>query len=305
MTKVSIVILNWNGTKDTLLCMESISTLAKDGLEVCTVVVDNASEAVPLKLLEKRTAGLPDFELIENVHNLGFAGGNNIGIKRAMDNGAEFVLVLNNDTVMHKNALVELVKAARKYPKVGAFTPKMYFAKGYEFHKNRYRKSDLGKVIWSAGGDMDWANVYGTNHGVDEVDEGQFDASENVDFASGAALLLRTEALERVGLFDERLFLYMEDVDLCIRLKAAGWGVRYVPKAIVWHKVSQSSGIGSQLNDYFITRNRLFVGMRYASLRTRLALGRESLKLLLFGRRWQRKGVVDAFIGKYGKGSWR
>jgi len=98
--------------------------------------------------------------------------------------------------------------------------------------------------------------------------------------------------------------MYYEDIDLSMRIKKAGFEVLYIPSANVWHKVAQSSGIGSGLNDYFITRNRLLFGMRYAKLRTRFALYRESLRFLLSGRVWQRKGVLDFYLGRLGKGSW-
>jgi GT2 family glycosyltransferase len=170
--------------------------------------------------------------------------------------------------------------------------------------KNRYKKSDLGKVIWYAGGDIDWNNVYGVNRGVDEVDHGQFDAPTQTTFGSGACLFIRTSVLQKVGLFDERYFLYLEDTDLCMRIRRAGFNVYYVPSAYLWHKVSQSSSIGSQLNDYFITRNRLIFGARYATLRANVALFRESITFLFSGRPWQKKGVVDYYTHRFGKGSW-
>ena len=98
--------------------------------------------------------------------------------------------------------------------------------------------------------------------------------------------------------------MYLEDADLSLRMRRAGWKVLYTPYGHLWHKVAQSSGIGSDLNDYYITRNRLLFGMRYASLKTRLALYKESLRFLLDGRDWQKKGVMDFYLGRFGKGSW-
>ena len=106
-------------------------------------------------------------------------------------------------------------------------------------------------------------------------------------------------------MYDKRYFAYLEDADLSQRIREAGWKVLYSPNAHLWHKVAQSSGIGSDLNDYFLTRNRMLFGMRYASLRTRFALLRESLRLLVNGRKWQRIGIRDFYFGRLGKGSWR
>lgn len=150
---------------------------------------------------------------------------------------------------------------------------------------------------------MDWDNVLGGNRGVDEVDLGQYDKTEETDFATGACMFIRRDALEKAGLFDEKYFMYLEDVDLCQRTREAGFGVMYAPKGYLWHKVARSSGIGSSLNDYYLTRNRLLFGMRYAKLRAKGALLREAFKLLLFGRKWQRQGVLDFYLGRFGRGN--
>jgi GT2 family glycosyltransferase len=303
MTKISTVIVNWNGFEDTKDCLYSLSQLKKKADIVHTIiVVDNgSSDDSVIKLKELKY----EFELIESKHNLGFAGGNNLGIRHAMQEGADYIFVLNNDTEVDTKLIIDLLAVAEEDDKSGLISPKIYFAKGYEFHKERYKKSELGKVIWYAGGDIDWNNVYGSNHGVDEVDNGQFDQSRETEFATGAAVLMNTRALKKVGLFDEQYFLYLEDADLSMRMKKKGWKVLYAPRPKVWHKVSQSSGIGSNLNDYFITRNRLLFGMKYAPLRAKIALLRESVRLLITGRQWQKVGVMDYYIGNLRKGSWK
>ena len=117
-------------------------------------------------------------------------------------------------------------------------------------------------------------------------------------------MFLTKEVLEKVGLFDEKYFMYYEDTDLSLRIRKAGFKVLYVPTGIVWHKIAQSSGIGSDLNDYYITRNRLLFGVKYAKLRTKLALFKESIRFLINGRKWQKRAVIDYFIGNFEKGSW-
>lgn len=309
MIKVSVVTLNWNTPGITIECLESLANVTKRNVDLEVIIIDNASNDDSAskfkKWIKSRKASKNiTWKLIVNEDNLGFAAGNNVGISEAVKKGADYVLLLNNDTEVHKDFIVELLKSAERNKLAGVITPKIYFAKGYEFHKERYKKSELGKVIWAAGGEMDWDNVYGSNWGVDEADGKKFDKEKEVDFASGACMLLRVEALRDVGFFDHEYFMYLEDVDLCVRMKKQGWGVLYAPKSKIWHKVSQSSGIGSDLNDYFITRNRLLFGNKYASMRTRFALLRESMRFLISGRKWQAVGVRDYYLRKLGKGSW-
>jgi GT2 family glycosyltransferase len=306
--KVSIIILNWNRKKDTVECLESISNLRFSDCELEIIVVDNHSKDGSQKAVEKAFKELEkngfSCKQIENKENLGFAAGNNVGMRYALDNGADYLLILNNDTEVDKELINKLLMVAKKHPKAGAIAPKIYFAKGFEFH-DRYKKSELGKVIWFAGGDIDWDNVYGTNHGVDEVDKGQFNKTREIDFATGACMFLKSKALKEVGLFDEKFFMYLEDADLSQRLKKKGWKVLYTPKTKIWHKVAQSSGIGSDLNDYFISRNRMLFGMYFAPMRTKAALIRESFKLLIKGRKWQKTGIMDFYLGRFKRGSWK
>jgi len=301
--KVAIIIINFNGEEDTAQCLRSLEALNFPKENLLTVVVDNGSKK---KLeLSKTTLASGNIKVLDAGENLGFAGGNNFGIRYAIENGADYVMLLNNDTYVEKNLVKELLSAFQAESNVGIIAPKIYFAKGFEFHKNNYREEDLGKVFWYAGGIMDWENVIGRHRGVDEVDHGQYERIEDTDFATGCCFFTSVEVLQRVGFLDERLFLYYEENDLCQRVKQYGYRILYAPKAILWHKNAQSTGgSGSALQDYFITRNRLWFGMRYASLRARIALIRESIKLLISGRKWQKVGVLDFFLRKFGKGSY-
>lgn len=300
MLKVFLVILNWNRLPDTLECLDSIKDLNVRGFGLETIVVDNGSTDDSLEKLRK----IRNIKLVSNKENLGFAGGNNRGIEFALKAGANYVVVLNNDVILGKDSIWEMVKKAEESSEVGAVSPKIYFAKGFEFKKEKYKDSDLGKVIWYAGGTIDWDNVQGLTAGVDKVDRGEFGKENETDFATGTCMLISKKAVREVGMFDEKYFMYYEDTDLSIRLKKAGYRVIYCPKAKVWHKVAQSSGIGSELNDYFISRNRMLFGMKYARLRTKFALIRESVKLLLNGRKWQKIGIRDYYLGRFKKGSW-
>lgn len=295
MKKVAIVILNFNGTKDTIECLKSINKLSIPDIDLLTVIVDNGS---------KEKFKVEGIKVIRSEENLGFAGGNNVGIKYGLDWDAGYILILNNDTAVDKNLIKELIETAGSDSKIGIVVPKIYFTKGFEFHKNRYKENDLGKVLWFGGGIMDWKNVIGRHRGVDEVDNGQYDEVVSTDYATGCCMFIKREVFEKVGLFNEKYFLYCEDSDLSIRVKRAGFKIVYCPGAVLWHKNAGSSGgSGSSLQDYFITRNRLLFGMKYAPLRSKLALIKESLKLLISGRDWQKKGIADFYLKRFRKGS--
>jgi len=303
-TKISIIIVNWNRKDDTLQTLSALSKSNLEEVEAQIIVVDNASTDGSVEAIKKLQINNFDLKIINNNKNLAFAAGNNVGIKPALDWGADFVLLVNNDLNVNKNTIVELLAEARRFLRAGAIAPKIYFAAGFEYQK-KYKKDEVGRVIWYAGGDIDWDNVLGSNHGVDDVDEGQYEKTQETDFATGACVLYRSQALKEVGIFDEKFYLYLEDADLSMRLKKAGWSVLYSPRTETWHKVAQSSGSGSELNDYFITRNRLVFGLRYAPLRAKIALLRESIRLLFWGRKWQKVGVRDFYLHRFGKGSWK
>lgn len=303
MKHIFVSLLNFNGKKNTLACLDSLRDIKKDNFKLTIVAIDNASE----EKFDLRSGNIGDIPLviIKNEKNLGFSGGHNVGIKYCLENGADYVLTLNNDTYVDKNFLEELLKVSENDKKIGILAPKIYFAPGFEFHKERYLKKELGKVFWYAGGVMDWNNVIGHHRGVDNIDKGQFDKTEETELATGCCILIKKEVFEKVGMFDDKYFLYYEDADLSIRAKRKGFKIAYVPKSMIWHKnASSAGGSGSVLQDYYIARNRLLFGFRYSPIRARLALLRESLILLINGRDWQKRGVLDFYLGKLGKGSY-
>lgn len=298
--RLAVILVNYNTAADTIDCLESLKkNHLPEGLEVKTILVDNASRDDSFDLFSQK---YPEVELHQSHRNLGFAGGNNLGIKAALKWNPTHVLLLNNDTLVPTNFFKQLKDSAISQKGVGIVTPLIYFAKGYEYHKH-YKNNQLGRVVWSAGGVMDWNNLLGSNAHVDEVDDGQFTSVQETDFATGACLLIKREVIDQVGLINEDYFLYLEDLEFCQRAKKAGWKILFDPSIKLWHKISQSSGIGSNLNDYFITRNRLVFGMKYAGLRTKFALIREAIRFLRQGRPAQKQGVIDWFLGRLGKGS--
>lgn len=328
MKKVGVVILHYKGIKDTRECLQSVFKADSKGLDIKVFLVNNSPTFLSFRGVShnarrrgnlKRLPRSPDVHrdplamtetnnkitLINNKQNLGFAAGNNLGIKKALKWKADYIILLNNDTRVSKKLFVDLVKEAEKNKKIGLLSPKIYFEKGYEFHKKRYKKNELGKVIWYAGGQIDWNNVYGKHRGVDRVDKGQYKKHEETEFAAGCCLLIKPFVFERIGFLNEDYFMYWEDADFSMRTRSAGIKVCYTGKAHLWHKNAGGSGVGSSLHDYFLTRNRMLFGFRYAPFRTKLSLVRESIKKLFAGREWERIGVRDFFLQKLGKGSYK
>jgi len=293
--KIAIVVLNYNGKENTLACINSIKKLNKSNYKVKLIVVDNASNDGSREALSK----IKDITLVKNDKNLGYSGGNNIGIKHALSLGSEYILILNNDTIVEKSLIINLINSAKKGDIV---SPKIYFAKGFEFHKNRYKKEDLGKVIWYAGGKIDWQNVIGIHIGVDEVDHGQFSKRLEINLATGACILIRRQVFKKIGFFDEKYFLYLEDMDFCVRAKRAGFKIIFEPKAILWHKnASSGGGSGSGLQDYYISRNRLLFATKYAKARTKFAVFKQILSQI--NSPIKRKALIDFVTFNFGKGS--
>lgn len=302
MVNISVVLVSFNTADETHRCIASLFEMDLQGVELSVVVVDNASKKPFVLTQSEKTHAV---HLIRNHENLGFTGGFNTGLTFALTTNAAYIMALNNDTTVDRHLLQEFLQVCEKDSKIGIAVPKIYFSKGHEFHKERYKESEEGKVFWYAGGSFDWANVMSQHRGVDEVDHGQYDTSQDIDFATGCCMFFRRSVLENVGMFDDRYFLYYEDADLSCRVVKSGYRIRYVPHAVVWHEnASSSGGSGNQLQDYYITRNRMYFGFTYAPLRSKFALLRESLRLLWSGRTWQKRAVVDFYKGLRGKGSY-
>jgi len=303
--KIALIILNWKQPQLTVDTLDSIFKCHTRGFDYHIFLVDNGSTDDSVCQFKKKYKKDNRVTILETGDNLGYAGGNNFGLKFARNLDYDYYLVANNDILVAPDFLQKLYDASQQYPQA-ILTPKIYFAPGFEFHKDRYKKNEIGKVIWAVGSQLDWNNIYGSNIGIDEVDKGQYDKKlPKIDFISGCCFLISKQVIDKVGIFDDRFYLYMEDTDLTVRAKNVGFDLRLVPESIIWHCNSGSSKPGSSLQDYFITRNRLLFGFKYASLRTKFALFRESLRFLFVGSLWRKKGVLDFYFGRYGKGSWK
>jgi GT2 family glycosyltransferase len=286
--KHAAVLVNYKGWQDTIVCINSIKK-SKDAPHI--IVVDNGS---PNESVRELRVAFPDLDLIEAGDNVGFSVGNNIGIKKALKMGAEVVYILNNDTEVDPNLFFRSYRyVAGKNRIAGA---KIYYAKGYEFHD---AQKGLGTVIWYGGGYFDWGSVIAQHVGVDEIDHGQHDKIKPVDFITGCFIAVPRQVFKKIGLLDEPFFLYLEDSDFCLHAAKEGIEVMYNPNLVVYHRNSSSTVAGSALVDYYITRNRFFIGKRYGTLRLRFALLREALF-----RNWsspiRRMAFFDYLTGRMG-----
>jgi GT2 family glycosyltransferase len=299
---ISVIVLSWNSEKYISPCLKSLQELDLGDVHFEIVVVDNGSSDNTVDLVKR---DFPKVTVLETGANLGYAEGNNVGIRYALQKTNDFIWIVNPDVYVDKNSLKELLFTAKKFPSGGIFGSKIYFAPGYEFHKDRYTESDLGHVIWFAGGVIDWSNMEGKHRGVDQVDNGQFDIDCTTDFVTGASMFVRRKVFEVVGLLDPKYFLYYEENDFCQRAIKWGWKLIYVAMSKAWHANAQATGIGSSLQDYYITRNRLMFGIKHAPLYTKFLLIKQAVYLYFQGRPWQKRAIMDYLAGKLGAGSYQ
>lgn len=252
--KVYILVLNWNGKDDTMDCLKSLQFTNYDNYKI--VLVDNGSEDGSVSAVREK---FPDVEIVETGKNLGFAGGNNVGIQYAMKQGADYIFLINNDTIVNPDYLKELVVAADADPEIGAAGSKIY----YFSESNR---------IWFAGGKINWLKNKGEHIGLDEIDVGQYDEMGEVGFLTGCSLLLKREVVEKVGLLRDDYFLYYEDADYSLRIKNAGYKIVYVPKSKIYHKVSRSTKPGSASYVYYHVRNGLVCAGRNGNIFVKISI---------------------------------
>lgn len=250
---IYIVILNYNGYKDTEKCVESLRKIQYTNYKI--VIVDNASKDNSAELIKKN---LKDCTLIEAKDNTGFAGGNNVGADYAIKEGAEYVLILNNDTTVKEDFLIKLVEEFDKDEKLAVAVPKVYYEGTSRVNTFGAVKSPLGAV---------------KNIGEGEEDIGQFKKNLPVKFVMGCCMLIKATVIKEYGLFDERFFMYLEESDFCERINKK-YSIIAVAEAIIWHKNEGSTKIaGSKVNyfaKYYMRRNKLLYLDKNEKLSTRI-----------------------------------
>ncbi|VYU30775.1 N-acetylglucosaminyl-diphospho-decaprenol L-rhamnosyltransferase [Clostridium tertium] len=242
--KVAIILVNYNGEKYNEECINSILKSTYKNYEI--IVIDNNSTDNSVKLLEEKFNS--DIKIIMSDSNLGFSGANNLGIKYALNNGFDYVMLLNNDTIIESDMIELMIDASdSKY----VISPKIY----YYDNKN---------IIWSAGGGMNWIKGLPIQYGINELDSYENNKKKNIEFATGCCILIPIECIEKIGLMSEEYFLYYEDTDYCVRMIRSGYEIYFEPKAVMYHKVSASTGgEKSKTYWYYMIRNRLLFNKKF------------------------------------------
>ncbi|MDO8546786.1 MAG: glycosyltransferase family 2 protein [Nitrospirales bacterium] len=250
---VAVVILNWNQEALTADCLASLRKVEHSCLKV--ILVDNGSLPESVDRLER---DFPEVTLVRLPENRGFAGGNNVGIERALKDGVSHILLLNNDTLVQPTFLQPLLDGLDN-PGVGVVGPRIYH------HPDVQR-------IWFAGGMIDWKTGRQWHSGAGELDHGQWSVPRDVDYVTACCLLAPARVFQEVGGLDERYFIYFEETDWNLRARARGYRCRYVPDSRIYHKVSQAMKTGSPTSDYYYARNRLLFFLTHAPSRYRFWL---------------------------------
>lgn len=334
LPRVYVLLLNWRGWRDTITCLETVFRLDYSNFRVILCDNDSGDEsleriaawasgdlradrpaAAPLRALfraplakpipyvtyhrgEAEAGGEPDHEgrsliLVRTGANLGFAGGNNVGLRYGLARGdAAYVWLLNNDTVVAPGALGALVRHAEANPEVGMVGSKLL----------RHDRPELIQAV--AGGRVNLWQGRTVHLGADEPDRGQWNAPREVGYVTGASLLARSEMVRRVGVLDERYFLYSEEVDWCITARRAGWRLRYEPDSVVWHKEGGTVGTPGARSDYHGVRGQLLLVRKHAPALLPLAflysLWRNLLPKLVRRQPERARAVIRAYIDCFG-----
>ena len=291
---VAIVLVNLNGYQDTRECLWSLQRLEYPNVEV--IVVDNGSTDDSVLRLRQN---FPWVYLIESPSNLGFSGGNNLGIEAALKKGAAYVFLLNNDTIADPNLVTRLVAVGESDATVGILGGKIFYA----YDPDR---------IWYAGGEV--ISILGIcrHLGLNRIDAPRrFTRVGKTQFVTGCAMMIKARVFHAIGMLDTDLFMYWEDADFCMRAQRAGFNCMFVPSAQLWHKISKTTGARSPLTTFLSTRNQLvwisrylpypgkatalgFTLLRKILQLPRLALGKDELARATWG------GILAYFEGSFG-----
>jgi len=246
--KVSIIILNWNQKEMTLKCLASLNKISCPHYEI--ILVDNGSTDGSVETIKKE---FPKVKIIENKRNLGVAGGRNVGIEYVQQKGADYLLLLDNDTTVHKDFITEMVKVGVSDKKAGILTGKIYF----------YSQPNK---LWCAGGSLSLYRCNLSLIGYDEIDRGQYDDIRDVDHVAGCCLMIKKKVIDEIGILDQNFIEYFsEDTDWCLRAKKKGYKIIYVPKAKIWHHVIKKTSISTR-HWYLKGRNLMWLMRKHAQL---------------------------------------
>lgn len=278
--KVYVVLVNYNGFLDTKECIESLSNITYENYEI--IVVDNAStvevDEETLSFIKEKAV------YIESDTNIGFSGGNNIGIEHALKNGADYILLLNNDTAVEPDFLDVLVSNSIEAPNAGIVGGKI------KYYSNP-------NMIWFGGGFFDRDTGKIGHERYNEVDLKSTNTIRSISFMTGCLMLIPVKIIQEVGKLEEKYFLYSEDTDYCCRVMDAGYDLLFCEDAVIYHKINASTGKSSNLMTYYTTRNKLFIARDFTTrpLKIYFDLSVQFIKDWL-RRRKHMKPIISAYI---------
>jgi hypothetical protein len=286
LLKLGIVILHFNRAETTISCLQAVMVSDYRNYEV--VIVDNGSKNDSVDFIRSQ---YPDQVILETGENLGYAGGNNYGIRYFLEKDIDYVLILNDDAILAPDTLSLLSLAAEDHPRAGFLAPIVLM-------------KEQPEVIFSVG--MRFNEVFNPIHnGLGEVNQGQYSQILQMDALTGSALLVSRQVIEKIGMLDERFFLYFEEVDWCYRGKQAGFEIIAIPQAHVWHPDTRVRDENSILLSYYLTRNSLYF-LKKHNLGTKIAVRRQlyfirmilswTLKPRWKGKKPQRDAVLNGLL---------
>lgn len=292
--KIGVILVNYNGKLYNEECIESIKKSKYNNYHI--YVVDNASTDNSIEILEEKFAN--DITIIKNNDNLGFSIANNIGITRALEEQCEYVLLLNNDTIIDSDMISSMMEVALENLN-SIVSPKIYY----------YDNKD---IIWSAGGTVEWNKGLPIQYGIDEKENEQYSTEKKIQFATGCCILISKMIINKIGMLSDEYFLYYEDTDYSAKAINSGVDIMYCPKAKVYHKVSASTGgQNSRLVIYYMTRNRLIFNKKYnkkyfyANIYFYLTFMIKSIFWCMSGKKYvfdtMKLAIIDFNNGKVGK----
>ncbi|HUI30971.1 MAG TPA: glycosyltransferase family 2 protein [Candidatus Acidoferrales bacterium] len=296
-----IILVNFGEADQTIDCVKSLRKSSLTDFNV--IIIDNGGTSDSRKILQQACHGVV---VLSTEQNLGFGGANNMGIDYALQNGADLILLLNNDTIVKEDTIEKLVETAKQEPEAGIIGAKIHYY-------------DKPNTLWYAGGRLDIDRGLGTHIGIGKEDDGLQQHCVETDFVTGCCMLIKREVIEKIGKLDHSYFLYLEDADYSVRAKRAGYSVLYQPAAVLYHRVSSSIRWDSPTYVYFNLRNKILFLRKNGNPRKWLFnlqyfiyfYGRQFVRLILKHKNYRaaraaflglRDGLIN-YTGSNGEGS--
>jgi len=315
--KVQVVVLQYNNSQDTVKCLESLKGLDYPNFSV--LVIDNGSDSHHLNNVERfiqNSVSAPiTYNLKPMTYNSGYSGGNNIGLKRIIENGADYALILNNDTTVERDFLAKLVEVGESDPKIGILGPAILEVRPPNqviepsspiSHTMIYHNIVVSRKVY--GGKIKWLKPELSHSSQLQIYDPRL-------YVPGTAMLIKKEVIENIGLLDERYFLYFEDADYCLRASRAGYGLKIVSQALVHHRISSSARrLGAPMLLRYHFRNALLFNRKNGPIWVKVLLPfwtsfiiiKQLIKIIIRPAKGEisraiLNGVLDFYLGHFGK----